>query len=441
MKEMSDNEFDRLFKEKSDNFDYQFEEEAWDLMEKKLRKRDRIVYIQRLSIAALFLLFLGTGLYLFTSDSQVPNQIVSKKAGWKDSVTIADNTPGDKSQHPEISANQSVGQPSKVNQQSTRSTENRLPDNQDLGKTGVKSPAQTVGASYVQRSMSERNKPYHSKGLHQSGTITSPIANDRKLVQTHNVATSDVHERRMADSLTYLAALAINSPEPGSTPGHINTASPSVNDIKRAPVVSITVNTTKPKFSFTLAAGPDYSSIQSLKGKQGNVNVGLLLNVSYKKFMISTGARYGIKKYSAGAFDYALNNPANAKYISEINASCNVLEIPAQLSYTALKFNKQRLDISTGLSSYLMLKEKYQFCYKPETGRPDYYLQKDNENRSYFGVLSLAASYKFKPTKQHILIGIEPYAKLPLGGVGEGKVRLKSSGVALTMTYEIKKRN
>jgi len=88
-----------------------------------------------------------------------------------------------------------------------------------------------------------------------------------------------------------------------------------------------------------------------------------------------------------------------------------------------------------------MLKEKYLFEYTPESGINDFLLEKTNANQSYFGVASISATYKFKPTNQNIRFGIEPYAKLPLGGVGEGKVKLKSSGIALTMTYGITKKH
>jgi hypothetical protein len=34
-------------------------------------------------------------------------------------------------------------------------------------------------------------------------------------------------------------------------------------------------------------------------------------------------------------------------------------------------------------------------------------------------------------------IGIEPHVKLPMSGVGEGKIKLKSSGINLNVSYDL----
>jgi len=438
MKEVSDNEFDRLFKEKSDNFDYQFEEEAWVLMEKKLRKRDRIIYIRNFSIAALVLFFLGTGLYLYTTNDSGTTQIIAKKEQVKDSSLVAGRTHTNKLQE--------TGKSESATKEPVSTLAPALSDSKQVltGKNNhsqVNSAGQQHAITPLAQTAANKNTSSLHVNVQPSALNASLSADDRQGSEEANASSlvTDHLRSTIADSLTHLATLQVTP----SVDSLLTKEKPiTVNEHSLADRIKHFVAlSSKPKFSFTLAAGPDYSSIQSLKGKQGNLNVGLLLNLSYKKFTLSTGAKYGLKKYSAGAFDYALNNPANANSITEIIAACNVLEIPAQLSYTAFKYNKQRIDISAGLSSYLMLKENYQFCYKPETGRPDYFLQKNNANQSYFGVMSLSASYKFKPIKQNILVGIEPYAKLPLGGVGEGKVHLKSSGIAITMTYELFKKH
>src|SRR5690606_33192634 len=122
---------------------------------------------------------------------------------------------------------------------------------------------------------------------------------------------------------------------------------------------------------------------------------------------------------------------------SGVEGSCNVLEIPLRASYTFINDNKKSISFNSGLSSYLMLKEKYIFSYTPQSGYNDYVLEKVNANQHYFSVVELSASYRFKSKKSKTQFGIEPYVKLPLGGVGEGKVHLKSSGVSLNLFYEL----
>jgi hypothetical protein len=88
-----------------------------------------------------------------------------------------------------------------------------------------------------------------------------------------------------------------------------------------------------------------------------------------------------------------------------------------------------------------MLKEEYNFRCIPYSGYSDYLLVKENENQHYFSVLALAASYQINPKGSNIKWALEPYFKLPLGGVGEGNVRLKSSGISLNLTYDINKQS
>jgi hypothetical protein len=46
-----------------------------------------------------------------------------------------------------------------------------------------------------------------------------------------------------------------------------------------------------------------------------------------------------------------------------------------------------------------------------------------------------------KLKNNNLKIGIEPFVKIPLSGVGEGNINLKSSGISLKLRYDLDKKN
>ncbi|WP_207422038.1 hypothetical protein [Desertivirga brevis] len=407
MKDVSDNEFDRLIKEKSQNFDYEFEEEAWLLMEKKLRRKDRTIFLRNFSIAACTLLLFAAGLYMYQGKQ---GAIISRKTGGPDSVSLPPRSN-------EV-----------IKDQVTPATMEKSAGADPAMQREI--PSQVIVAKSKSHKSIIAGKPY----LKQEETF------DRNS-GTLNRSSRNTHASFDSLPLPYLDLLAVSLekaiPDAKLPPPTIVdniTAGSGSSKLTRHPLG-------KPELSFTFSAGPDFSSTRAIAGKRADLNVGLLINVNWRSFTVSTGARYGVKKYDAEALDYALRNPSRASEIYNIDASCNVLEIPVQLSVPISYWKNKNIAVIGGLSSYLMLKEKYLFEYTPESGVNDFILTKTNANQSYFGVAGLSARYTFKPTNQNIRFGLEPYVKLPLGGVGEGKVKLKSSGISLTMTYGTTKKH
>lgn len=410
MRKLPDNEFDRLFREKSEQFDYSFEEDAWLKMEKKLRRRDRIILFRNTSIVLLLLLCSLSGYYLITTKTS-SNVIATKKQNPDESVPMDQNFPvADASEPSEKAAG---------NRPATKKLELTHSQYQD----SVLRPGTSVPlASSAHKS---REKPRQKKVSYPEPPASFNNGADTQLSQ---VSFSELGALAMAgfDS----AAVVADPLQPEYAQLPLAVAAKRNEERKR-----------KMAFSFSFAAGPDFSSISSIAGKKANLSSSVLLNLQIRKFRFSTGARYGLKNYSATSYDYQLSNSSRAKYITGIDASCNVLEIPLQGAYLLHQDLKNKVFLSTGISSYFMLKEEYLFKYSRESGYKDYLLKKRNENQHYFSVISVGGLYQFKPVNKHLTLGIEPYAKIPLGGVGEGSVKLKSSGISINLTYELSKKH
>lgn len=194
--------------------------------------------------------------------------------------------------------------------------------------------------------------------------------------------------------------------------------------------------------SLSLSLGPEFNSSASLIGGKKGFSTGIGFSIGLaKRLRLHTGVKYSTKAYGTDGYDYAFRNENIKPMISRVEASCEVLEIPLQASFTVMEDNHRSIDLNAGMSSYFMLKEDYTFKYTEASGYKDRFQEVNNENQHYFGVIDLSATYYIKLKKEKFRLGVEPYVKIPVTGVGEGNVNLKSSGVALKLRYDLGKKN
>ncbi len=187
-------------------------------------------------------------------------------------------------------------------------------------------------------------------------------------------------------------------------------------------------------FGVTLSAGPDLSFIQLNKLGKATLTYGAGLSYNFKKRITIRAGFYSSKKiYTATPDQY--NAPIYPN-LTEIYADCRVYEIPVSLSYNFWQRKNHNWFGSAGLSSFLMKNEYYNYQYKTPAGYTyNYKKEVRNENKHYFAVLTLSAGYQYQLSKQ-VSIQAEPYVKLPLSGIGLGKVKLNSSGILFTVTVK-----
>ncbi len=118
--------------------------------------------------------------------------------------------------------------------------------------------------------------------------------------------------------------------------------------------------------------------------------------------------------------------------MQKINADCNVFEIPLTLQYNFKQVKNHNWYGGMGFSSYLMKKEIYDYQYKGASGQVwSYKRTYKNENENYFSVLTLSGGYQYK-LNNRISFLAEPFLKIPIKGIGAGKVKLNSAGLMVT---------
>lgn len=199
------------------------------------------------------------------------------------------------------------------------------------------------------------------------------------------------------------------------------------------------------RWALSMAFSPDVNSVNNMgKGELGHsMGLGMSFNIK-PSFSLSTGIYYSKKQYSADKTSYNVTEKPFAtwaSYSNKIDADCRVIDIPLNLNFRISKKSNNKLYASAGMSSYIMLSEKYEFVYNPSpaypTGRREYTVR--DENKHILNVVNLGVALE-KPISEQVSLVIQPYAKLPLTGIGKGRTDLKSVGIGFGLNYSLKRK-
>jgi hypothetical protein len=174
--------------------------------------------------------------------------------------------------------------------------------------------------------------------------------------------------------------------------------------------------------------------------KSGQLKTVLGAGISYtinKKLTLSTGVYTARKVYAAAPQDYKFSYlPPNFNYLTKVEGDCRVLEIPVMAAYNFGFTRKSNWFVAAGVSTFLMKKEKYGYLYTYPTGISYTYTREiNNENKNLFSVADFSVGYK-RNINRTLFVSAEPYLKLPLNGVGDGKLKMNSTGILFSVGFK-----
>lgn len=455
-------EFDKKVIEAAERHHPAYDEMAWTKMEKMLdkhlpqprEKKRRALFI------LLFLLLLGGGSAILILNNKGKGQRAGKKdistitvsPGSSDQSSKNNLAPGEKTSDAVQSVNENMkpGDDAKVNKinnpldvpgSATGPASNAaIKSNDAQFQTAVVSGKVNKRKATIQPGvMTEKitGKPTIETALQQEGnqkenTVT-PITsipqpkteNKTVLVETNkNVVKKD-------ETLPVTAGTNTIPASEADLPA-ANTSAPIVQN-KKNKIRTSAAN----HFFLSFSAAPDLSFAGN--DKMGTVKLlgGAGIGYTFKdRLTVRTGFYSGRKVYTASPSSY---NPPTAWWayypnLQKVDADCKVYEIPLSLSYNFGSSKKQQWFASTGISSLLMKQEVYNYYYKPVATGP--VVSKKwtitDENKHYFSIFTLSAGYQRRLNKS-VSISVEPYIKMPLAGVGFGKVKLNSTGILFSV--------
>lgn len=467
---MLDEEMDDIIRRAAENHHPAYNDKAWEKMELQLdkhlpQKKDR----RKLIFFLLFFLLLGAGTFFTLNKFGNNKNITAEKNGI--------NTTLDKP----ASANDS--EKNTVAGNNTPEAENTGANPADVvtGNSGLNN---TVVTSYGDQLKDENNnvseKLYNSKSLLSAGkakTKTS-ITNPDLFADQEDGSDLTAQKKSINGKASGKQRVTINAPaaeeandgRSKSQETEVNTDNAKPNSTEKTAIekTNVTVvkdqdNTEKNKkdiarktedkpsstadkkkrknnfgsnFGLTFSVGPDISFVKLNNAGKTTLTYGAGLSYSFAKRLTARAGFYISKKVYEAAPDQYHTPGGNYPYLTGVNADCKVYEIPVSLSYSFRQRGKHNWFGSAGLSSFIMKKEDYTYNYKNPAGQTySYYQELKNKNKHYFAVLDLSAGYQYQLSNR-LSVQAEPYLKLPLAGVGQGKIKLSSAGLLFTVTLK-----
>ena len=419
---MQDEEINKKIKEAADQYHPAYEDDAWNKMEKLLdehlpQKKERRRAIYFLPV----ILLLGVAFLIYhsynTTSVKTSNLVVSKNNREKNQP-VKNDVPATANATPAPGNNTVVvneNKPEPLKLQADTKKDNKHVSNNSTNanlnnkENSIKATAESnSGIESPPNEIIGQEKPSSEK------RFSSPATNNDQSLEKSN---DDI---------------AKNKEEPAVD--NIAKADDSKNIKKDQP--KKTRKSFADKFAIGLSVGPDISGVRINDVGKITLNIGGELSYSFSdKLTLRTGFYSSKKIYTAGKDDYYITpgSPGNYNYLQSVNANCKVYEVPLTLSYNFSKVKNHNWFISTGLSSYFMKKEDYVYFYKIPSG---YAWNKswgvENQNKHYFSVMDISAGYQYSINKR-FSFRAEPYVKLPLSGIGVGKIKLNSAGILFTV--------
>lgn len=192
-----------------------------------------------------------------------------------------------------------------------------------------------------------------------------------------------------------------------------------------------------PRLAITVLTSADINGVNSFSNTSTGKNIGMLVSARFNKLSISTGAYYSSKPYNMPFSAYTPNSAYKFRYSPEtVTADCRMLDIPLNIDYQVFSKNKNSISVGTGISSFIMLKESYQYNYAASNvyGLSSYNVS--NPDKYLFSSVNFQANYR-RQINSKIGLNVMPYIKIPLNDIGYSRVKLQTVGVAVGLNWNI----
>lgn len=198
---------------------------------------------------------------------------------------------------------------------------------------------------------------------------------------------------------------------------------------------------TTPGLSLLLSFAPDFSSTSSRYSAPGKAFGAVIHYHVMPRWSVSAGVIRNSKRYTGDGEDYKppvgyWKYYTNGVIPQSVDGSCDVVEFPLMVQYTIAGNGRHKWLAAAGTSSYLMLNESYRYKFEePNPGAKEGWASK-NTARFYFNMINITVGYE-RQVLPGLMIGVEPYVKIPLEEIGWSNIRLFSTGASFTLRYTL----
>lgn len=330
-------------------------------------------------------------------------------------------------------------------EQSKSSTEQKTPDIKR--KIADTKPSKQKGnvASLALEKNNLRERA-NSKGL-RSGR-NKPLKEDS---EKNQLATTEVKRKGEVASTDAVDANTKNtdsvSPTPNKTDAITKDVDSPLAENKQVKVDSMVSNPATKKvktksslvnrWTIGLYSGTDISRINGTANNKMGYVIGSMLSYDLtKRFTVSAGFLFTQKFYSAKPSDY--NPPPHhiSRYLNlvSLDGNCEMWEIPLNLRYNVIKRPRSSWFVNAGSSSYIMRKQFYDYEHIDQGVLAKRSWKTASQQNDWFKILNLSVGFE-KSISRSLSVQAEPYARIPLSGVGYGKMDISTYGMLVGIKY------
>lgn len=191
--------------------------------------------------------------------------------------------------------------------------------------------------------------------------------------------------------------------------------------------------------SLRVVATPDLSFISSSEMlKNPRLALGVMLEHRFaRRWSIQLGVIKSDKVYTATGEQYKWPEIWNAQKArpTEVAANCKVLDIPINIRFDVLEGRRSRWFVSSGVSSYKMMNERYDYTYPPHS-YPKWMNWEGSTGNYWMGILNASVGVE-RQIGRNFSLQVEPFWKIPMAEVGFGKIKLQTSGFFISAKYRL----
>lgn len=195
----------------------------------------------------------------------------------------------------------------------------------------------------------------------------------------------------------------------------------------------------KPTLSWSFVIGPDISTVKLQRTSTTGYSLGLLLGYQFSRTLsVEAGVLWDRKNYYTDGKYLDTSRLKLPMHSTVLNADgyCNMVEIPVNIRYDFKPRQNHSWFVSAGLSSYLMKQEQYDLNYERYNQPYFNYYGYKNSSKDWFSILNVSAGYQ-RSIGKSASMRIAPYIKLPLRGVGIGKLPISSTGIYISFSRSV----
>jgi len=443
MSEQNNDNISQFFRKAVQKPKIKYIESDWEKLEAKLDDAS-VIGAQKPNhwkaafIVAVALLFISTSLLLYTSrqvDTLTKETNTDKN---KASATTESSSPALSKNEKLIAEQQDPKSDETIEPGGTVTNSSRLYD-------GEKKNLQTPPSKIASKNGDQHQGSSQNDNINDKALLLNDDVNGRELSQ--NAIPSDKMSK--AAIMNQASDGEITSPSlPGDSSSLEKQKDPVVKSKSNLSDSLVETVKSKPsRWNVMFSISPDFSTTDLGKFTTPGTAFGIAAYYSINdKFSISAGVVKSRKFYWDNGDEYKPNQSGfwakktNGIVPTVIEGSCSVLEIPIGLQYYVFSKKKNKLYLASTFSSYIMLNESYQYTFDaPNPGAAESWNAKKT-SYSLFSIANLAVGYE-RSISNRVMIGVSPYLKIPISGIGSwANIKLYSTGAAFTLRYQFQKK-